>query len=125
MRRSFVLVFLIFALIVAGCVQNESTNVNETNTTPVNESSQPHHLKNIIIEDLGNNTTKITVVYEFPSAAYNVTLNGVRVKNGTAVLFVEVNKTTEPAAQVITTRNITVTLNYSIDTAMVLTADVE
>lgn len=125
MKKGIVTALLV-ALLVIGCAQKESVGINGTNTTPVNESSQPHYLKDIIIEDdLGNNKTKITVVYEFPSAAYNVTLNSIKVKNSTAILFVEVNKTSEPAAQVITTRNITVTLNYSIDTAMVLTADVE
>jgi len=120
--RRFV-VFLLALVLLAGCVQEPAEKT--PTPTPVNESSTPHHLKNIILEDLGNNTTKITIVYEFPSTAYNVTLGGVKVKNGTAIIYVEVNKSSEPGLQVITTRNITLVLNYSIDTAMVLTADVE
>lgn len=74
-----------------------------------------------MIESVGENLTRITAIYEFPSTAYKPTLKDVKIRNNTAILFVDINRS-DIGLGVMTLRNVTVVVNGSIDTAIVITA---
>ena len=113
---SKILAILLLVLIL-GC-----TSPQVKKPVPVNETNRSqHYLKHIFFEDLPDNRTKITLVYEFPATNYNASIVSIGVKNGTATIFVDVKRTGE-GLQVITKRNLTVIVNETVNTAVVLTA---
>lgn len=118
----WIIFFTLLILFFTGCTSTDSGPAKTP--VPTNESvnqTSKSYLKDIIFEDLGNNTTKITIVYLFPSTAYNATVVKVGAQNGSALIFVDVTKA-DTGLQVLTYRNLTVVVNQSISTAMVLTA---
>ena len=110
---------ILILLFFVGCISTEN---NATVTPPENTTNQSaDYLKKILFEDVGNNTTKIILVYQFPSTEYNATVVKYGASNGSAIIFVDVTRA-EVGLPIVSYKNLTLVVNQTVNTAMVFTA---
>jgi len=103
-------------LCLCGCVDHSHNNTSATTPTPTTES----YLKDIIIQPLENDTTKIVLMYEFPDSGYNVTVLNYTVQGKTVQILTRITRSEGFTLPVITQKNITLIVEGNVTMAIVM-----
>ena len=116
-NKLILLTFLIsVVLCCCGCIGNYSNNTTITTPTPTPES----YLKDIIIQPLENNTTKIVLMYEFPGSGYNVTVLNYTVQGKTVQILTRITRSNETALPIVTQKNVTLIVDGNVTMVIVM-----
>ena len=116
-NKLILLMFLIsVVLCCCDCIGNYGNNTSVTTPTPTPES----YLKDIIIQPLENNTTKIVLMYEFPGSGYNVTVLNYTVQGKTVQILTRITRSEGFTLPVITQKNVTLIVEGNITMAIVM-----
>jgi len=116
-RKAILMLLLALVIVVCGCVSHhEKLN----NTTATNNTTTKSYLKDILIKPMGNNTTKITLIYEFPDTSYNVTLLNYSVQGKVVQILTRITKSNETALPIITEKKINLTVEGNVTMAVVM-----
>jgi len=112
-RLKYFLPLLLAALLLC-CAQNHAPVNGSTGNESTNGKT---YLKDILVEELDNGS-KVTLLYVFPDAGYNVTVKEYHVKNGTMYVLAEITHRS-PAAQVVTNVNETLLVDEEVKMVIV------
>ena len=115
MKRVVLTLVLALVIVLCGCVSHhqQANNTTATNTTK-------SYLKDILIQPMEDNTTKITLIYEFPDTSYNVTLLNYSVQGKVVQILTRITKSNETALPIITEKKIDLTVEGNVTMAVVM-----
>ena len=116
MKRVVLTLVLSLVIVLCGCISHHQ---QANNTTATNNTTKSY-LKDILIKPMGNNTTKITLIYEFPDTSYNVTLLNYSVQGKVVQILTRITKSNETALPIITEKKINLTVEGNVTMAVVM-----
>ena len=116
MKRVVLTLVLALVIVLCGCVSHHQ---QANNTTATNNTTKSY-LKDILIQPMEDNTTKITLIYEFPDTSYNVTLLNYSVQDKVVQILTRITKSNETALPIITEKKINLTVEGNVTMAVVM-----